>query len=127
MGSLYQLIPERKFLQIIFFSIFFDFGLSSLGEKSHPLLKIFEIANEIMIKITAAVMYLAPYGVAALIAYTIGKSGASVLLPLIKLIILMYIASVIHVCIVYLPLMFRRYVASVFFSKHVLESLNKII
>ena len=49
-------------------------------------------------------MYLAPYGVAALIAYTIGKSGASVLLPLIKLIILMYIASVIHVCIVYLPL-----------------------
>lgn len=99
-----QAFAEGKFLQIIFFSIFFGFGLSSLGEKGRPLLKIFEIANEIMIKITAAVMYLAPYGVAALIAYTIGKSGASVLLPLIKLIILMYIASVIHVCIVYLPL-----------------------
>ena len=99
-----QAFAEGKFLQIIFFSIFFGFGLSNLGEKGRPLLKIFEIANEIMIKITAAVIYLAPYGVTALIAYTIGKSGASVLLPLIKLIILMYIASVIHVCIVYLPL-----------------------
>ncbi len=100
-----QAFAEGKFLQIIFFSIFFGFGLSSLGEKGRPLLKVFEIANEIMIKITGAVMCFAPYGVAALIAYTIAKSGAAVLLPLMKLVFLMYLAALIHVCIVYLPLL----------------------
>ena len=46
-------------------------------------------------------MRFAPYGVCALIAYTVGKSGLQVLLPLIKLIGIMYLAALAHVCIVY--------------------------
>ncbi|MCW7753260.1 dicarboxylate/amino acid:cation symporter [Desulfobotulus sp. H1] len=100
-----QALAEGKLLQIIFFAIFFGFALSSLGETGKPLLKIFEVGNEVMIRITAAVMHYAPYGVCALIAYTVGNSGIEVLLPLMKLIVLMYVAALIHVCVVYLPLL----------------------
>jgi DAACS family dicarboxylate/amino acid:cation (Na+ or H+) symporter len=92
-----QALAEGNLLQIIFFAIFFGFALSSLGEKGKPLLKIFEVGNEVMIRITGAVMQYAPYGVCALIAYTVGNSGMHVLLPLMKLIVLMYLAAVIHV------------------------------
>ena len=49
------------------------------------------------------VMELAPYGVCALIAYTVGQYGLSILLPLGKLIVAMYVVSLIHICVVYLP------------------------
>ena len=62
-----------------------------MGEKGKPLLKVFEVINDVMIKMTGAVMALAPYGVFALIAYTVGKSGLQILLPLLKLIVLMYL------------------------------------
>lgn len=100
----FEALASANLLQTIFFAIFFGFSLSALGEKAAPLTKIFDAANAVMIKITAAVMQYAPYGVCALIAYTVGSSGVHVLLPLIKLIVLMYVAAVIQICVVYLPL-----------------------
>lgn len=100
----FESLASGNLLQTIFFAIFFGFALSALGEKGAPLTKIFDAANAVMIKITAAVMQYAPYGVCALIAYTVGSSGVHVLLPLIKLIGLMYLAAVIQISIVYLPL-----------------------
>lgn len=99
-----QSLAEGNLLQIIFFAIFFGFAMSALGEKAQPLLKVFEAANDVMIKITAVVMYYAPYGVCALIAYTVGKSGVDILMPLAKLIVLMYLAAVVHIVVVYLPM-----------------------
>lgn len=100
----FEALASANLLQTIFFAIFFGFSLSALGEKGAPLTKIFDTANAVMIKITSAVMQYAPFGVCALIAYTVGSSGVQVLLPLIKLIVLMYLAAVIHICVVYLPL-----------------------
>jgi DAACS family dicarboxylate/amino acid:cation (Na+ or H+) symporter len=100
-----QAFADGNLLQIIFFAIFFGFALSALGEKGRPLLKVFEVTNDVMIKITHAVMSYAPYGVCALIAYTVANSGLQVLLPLLKLILLMYVAAVIQICVVYLPLL----------------------
>lgn len=100
----FDALANGKLLQTIFFAIFFGFALSALGEKGAPLTKIFDAANAVMIKMTAAVMQYAPYGVCALIAYTVGSSGLHVLLPLIKLIVLMYIAATIHIFLVYFPL-----------------------
>lgn len=94
---------QANLLQIIFFSLFFGFALSAVGEKGKPVLRFFEVITEVMIKITHVVMLYAPYGVFALIAFTVGKHGLKVLLPLSKVIIIMYIIAVIHVCLVYLP------------------------
>ena len=111
-----QALAEGNLLQLIFFAIFFGFALSSMGEAGKPLLNIFQTANEVMIRITAAVMRLAPYGVCALIAYTVGKSGLQVLLPLIKLIGIMYLAALTHVCIVYFPVL--KYVGRISFVSY---------
>lgn len=92
-------------LQIIFFSLFFGFALSTLGEKGKPLLRIFELIMDTMIKVTHTVMLYAPYGVFALIAYTVGMHGLDVLLPLAKVILIMYVIAVIHACVVYLPVL----------------------
>jgi len=111
-----QALAEGNLLQLIFFAIFFGFALSSMGEAGKPLLNIFQTGNEVMIRITAAVMRLAPYGVCALIAYTVGKSGLQVLLPLIKLIGIMYLAALTHVCIVYFPVL--KYVGRISFVSY---------
>ena len=92
-----------KLLQIIFFSLFFGFALSAIGEKGRPLLNIFETIMEVMIKITQIVMLYAPIGVFALIAYTVGMHGLKVMLPLMKVIVIMYAISVVHVLLVYIP------------------------
>ncbi|MTI80868.1 MAG: dicarboxylate/amino acid:cation symporter [Firmicutes bacterium] len=97
-----QAFAEGNLLQIIFFAIFFGFALNAIGEKGRPLLNLFEIITETMIKLTNTVMGYAPYGVAALIAYTVAQNGLSVLLPLIKLIVAMYAICILHIVVVYL-------------------------
>lgn len=88
-------------LQIIFFAMLFGFALSMLGEKVKPLVNIFEQLSETMIKLTGIVMGYAPIGVFALITVTVAQNGIGVLLPLLKLIILLYVVCLVHVCLVY--------------------------
>ena len=94
---------EGKMLQVIFFSILFGFGLSRIGAKGEQLLRVFQQGTEVMIQIIDLVMKYAPYGVAALIAYTLGQHGLGVILPLIKVVVLLYAMALLHICIVYLP------------------------
>lgn len=96
---------DGNLLQIIFISLFFGFALSTLGEKGKPLLRVFELTMDVMIKITHVVMLYAPFGVFALIAYTVGLHGLKVILPLAKVIVIMYAIAFIHVVIVYLPVL----------------------
>ncbi|WP_207261868.1 dicarboxylate/amino acid:cation symporter [Desulfovibrio sp. Huiquan2017] len=109
---------DGNLLQIIFFAIILGFAMSAIGEPVKPLLNIFDQINQVMIKLTGMIMELAPYGVFALIAYTVGAYGLAVLLPLIKLIVLMYVVCIIHICAVYLPLVtvYGRVNLKVFFK-----------
>jgi DAACS family dicarboxylate/amino acid:cation (Na+ or H+) symporter len=97
-----QAFAEGNLLQVIFFAIFFGFALNALGERGKPLLNLFELVTETMIKLTNTIMGYAPIGVFALIAYTVAQNGLSVLMPLIKLIVLMYAISIVHAVLVYL-------------------------
>ena len=88
-------------LQIIFFAIFLGIGIVMVGDKARPVLHFFEGLSEIMYKITAIVMKLVPIGIFGLLAPIVGTYGLAVLLPLIKVIIAMAVAAIIHVAIVY--------------------------
>ena len=88
-------------LQIIFFAIFLGIGIVMVGEKARPVLHFFEGLSEIMYKITAIVMKLVPIGIFGLLAPIVGTYGLAVLLPLIKVIIAMAVAAIIHVAIIY--------------------------
>jgi Na+/H+-dicarboxylate symporter len=72
-----------------------------VGEKGEPVVRVFESFAEAMYKLTEIVMSFAPFGVFGLIAYVAGSYGLEVLLPLAKVIGVAYLASVIHVLVVY--------------------------
>ena len=97
-------LVEGNMLQIIAFALFLGIGLTSISEeKGKPFLNFFESLAEIMYKITAFIMELAPYGVFGLIAPVVASNGPAVLLPLIKVIIAVYAGCIIHALIVYAP------------------------
>ena len=95
---------KGNMLQVIFFAMLFGFGLSAVGERGKTVFAFFDGAAETMIKVTNMVMIYAPVGVFGLIAFTVANHGASVLLPLIKVIGVMYVACLVHVLVCYLPL-----------------------
>lgn len=94
-------LASGKILQILFFSVMFGFAISAIGEEGKPVADFFDRVSKAMIRLTGMVMSLAPYGVFFLIAYTVGTYGLSVLLPLAKLIAVVYLVCVVHVVVVY--------------------------
>lgn len=96
-------LTDGNMLQIIFFAVFLGIAISALGSKHNHIQQFFNSLAEAMLKLTSMVMLYAPIGVFALLTFTVGTYGAEVLLPLLKLIVVMFIACIIHICIIYLP------------------------
>ncbi len=96
-------MTDGNMLQIIFFAVFLGVAISSLGSKHNHIHQFFDSLAEAMLKLTSMVMMYAPIGVFGLLTYTVGSYGAEVLLPLLKLIMVMFVACIIHICIIYLP------------------------
>lgn len=88
-------------LQVIVFALFFGYAMTKAGEKGTVVLKFFEGFAETMYKLTGTVMEVAPYGVFALIATTVGTHGMSVLIPFAKLIFAVYIGVIIQAVVIY--------------------------
>ncbi|WP_203247219.1 dicarboxylate/amino acid:cation symporter [Sporosarcina beigongshangi] len=107
--TILNIIPENPFtalaagnvLQIIFFALFIGLAITLVGEKAQPVYRFFEGFAEVMYKITGIVMKVAPIGVLGLLAPVVGQYGLSVLLPLVKVILAVYIACILHATIVY--------------------------
>ncbi len=69
-------MAEGEMLQIVFFGIVFGLILTTIPrEKAEPVIKVFEGVMDAMIKLVEFVMKIAPYGVFALIAATVGEFG----------------------------------------------------
>lgn len=88
-------------LQIIVFAIGLGVSLTLIGDKAKPAVALFESLAEAMYKLTELVMKLAPYGVFGLMAWVAGKYGLDILLPLIKVITVVYLGCLIHVLFFY--------------------------
>lgn len=92
-SNIFAAVARGEMLPIIFFSVMFGLGLSSLpGETREPLVKVFQGVSETMFKVTHMIMAYAPIGVFALIAVTVANFGFASLLPLAKLVVLVYFA-----------------------------------
>lgn len=108
-ATLLNIIPDNPFtalasgniLQIIFFAIFIGLAITLVGEKAQPVYKFFEGFAEIMYKITGIVMWVAPIGILGLVAPVVGEYGIAVLMPLLKVILAVAIACIVHVIFVY--------------------------
>ncbi|MDW0108718.1 dicarboxylate/amino acid:cation symporter [Sporosarcina aquimarina] len=108
-ATLLNIIPDNPFtalangniLQIIFFAIFVGLAITLVGKKAQPVYQFFEGFAEIMYKITGIVMWFAPIGILGLVAPVVGEYGIAVLMPLLKVIIAVAIACIVHVIFIY--------------------------
>lgn len=94
-------MAKGDMLPVIFFSVIFGLGLATLPEKTKtPLLNIFNSIADTMFEVTHIVMRYAPIGVFALISVTVATFGFSSLLPLTKLVLLVYGAIIFFALVV---------------------------
>lgn len=88
--NVFQSIAEGDLLPTIFFTVLFGLGIAAVGDKGKPVLGFFEGILEAMFWVTNKVMKFAPFGVFALISVTVIKFGVEALLPLGKLVLVVY-------------------------------------
>jgi proton glutamate symport protein len=98
-------VAEGQILQVVVFSVLFGVSLAMLDEKKRrPMLTLAEGLSETMFKFTNLVMLLAPVGVGAAIAYTVGHMGLGILFNLFKLLATLYGALLAFLLLVLLPI-----------------------
>lgn len=106
---LLEIIPENpvaalaagQVLPTIFFSIMLGVGILLVGPPADPVRKFFDAAAEVVMKVTMLVMELAPYGVAALMAWVMCTKGVGILSNLLWLAIALYASCVLQIILVY--------------------------
>jgi len=118
--NLAKSVAEGQILQVVVFSILFGIALAMVGEeRRRPLLTVIESLAETMFKFTNLVMYFAPFGVGAAVAYTVGSTGMGILLNLAKLLATLYVALLAFVFGALLPIAIavrvplRKFIAAV--------------
>lgn len=99
-------MAENQVLQIVVFSVIFAIGLSMVKNVQHKntMLSWTESLSEVMFKFTDIVMYLAPIAVFGALASTVAKSGVGVLFDLMKLVGTLYVALIVFITVVLVPI-----------------------
>jgi Na+/H+-dicarboxylate symporter len=96
-----QAFATDNILQVIVLALLFGLAINLAGEKGKPVAAFINSLTEVMFELTAMVMAFAPFGVCALIAWVSGMYGPGVLLPLGKVILVMYAGCLLHGIIIY--------------------------
>ena len=103
--NIVQSVAENQILQVAVFAILFAIALTRVPEQlQKPILNFAESLTQVMFRFTNIVMYFAPIGVGAAMAYTVGHMGIAVLLPLGKLLFTAYGALITFLLFVLLPI-----------------------
>ena len=103
--NMVKAIGENQILQVAVFAVLFAIALSRVPEKiRRPILSLAESLTQTMFRFTNLVMYYAPIGVGAAMAYTVGHMGVGILLPLGKLLATAYVALILFLLLVLLPI-----------------------
>jgi len=103
--NLAKAVAENQILQVAVFAVLFGIALTQVPEKyRQPMLSFAESLTQTMFRFTKIVMYFAPIGVGAAMAYTVGHLGAGILLPLGKLVLTAYLALLAFALLVMYPI-----------------------
>jgi DAACS family dicarboxylate/amino acid:cation (Na+ or H+) symporter len=129
---LQNLIPSNPFaafmhgniLQIIVLAILFGVAIRLVGKPADPVASFFLSLNKVVFKLTGMVISFAPYGIFALITWTVGHFGLQAITPLLKLVGAVYLGCFLFLIIVYSGglLLFSK-VSPVHFFKSMLPAL----
>ena len=99
-ANIFESLAQNDVLQMVVFFFLFGAACSSIGSKAQPVIEFAGSVAEVMFRYTKYVMYVAPFGVGAAIAVTIGSKGVGVLFGLGKLVGTLYLAQTLFVVFV---------------------------
>ncbi len=120
--SFFDAAARNDVLQVVIFAILFAIAMTRVKPQARQnLLGFFESLSEVMFKFTGLVMCLAPFGVGAAVAYTIGVHGIGVILALGKLVLTLYGALVVFILCVFVPILLITRIPVLAFFKCVAE------
>ena len=116
-------IAENQVLQVVIFSVIFAIGLGMVKNEKHKatMLNFSESLSEVMFKFTDIIMYVAPLAVFGALASTVAKSGVDILFNLMKLVGTLYVALIVFVLVVLVPIALIARVPLLKFLKAVTE------
>lgn len=119
--NLFESMAKSELLPIIFFAVFFGLGLAAIGEKAEPVKGFLNGTLEAVFWMINKILKLAPIGVFAFICTTVMTFGASALIPLFKLLVVVVFAMVFFVIVV-LGIVARMVGISIFSIMKILKS-----
>jgi proton glutamate symport protein len=99
-ANIFESLTQNDVLQMVVFFFLFGAACSAVGAKAEPVISFAGSVAEVMFRYTKYVMYVAPFGVGAAIAVTIGSKGIGVLFGLGKLVGTLYLAQGLFVLLV---------------------------
>lgn len=98
--NIFEALTKGELLPIIFFAVFFGLGLAAIGEKADPVKGFLNGTLEAVFWMINKILKLAPIGVFAFICTTVMTFGASALIPLLKLVLVVMFAMVFFIIVV---------------------------
>jgi Na+/H+-dicarboxylate symporters len=94
-------MSKGNLLQVLVFALFFGVALGNIGKEAEPLVKIFSIINDCIMKIVSMIMAITPIGVFALISNTVYSIGFESLLGILKMSAVVVLALGVQSFVVY--------------------------
>ncbi len=107
-GNIFESFAKGDILQVLFFAILFGFALSKVGHAGKHTIIMFENLSKIIFNMMKFVMKLAPIGAFGGMAFTIGNYGLSTLIPMAKVMGVVYITCILFIFVI-LNLICRLY------------------
>ena len=92
---------EGAMLPVILIAILFGFGILLAGNRGKAVTKGVDALAEVSFQVIGMILKLSPVGVFALITPVIAQQGTAVLLPLLQVVLVAYLAYLIHMLLIY--------------------------
>ena len=99
-GNIFESFAKGDILQVLFFAILFGFALSKMGHSGKHTIIMFESFSKIIFNMMKFVMKLAPIGAFGGMAFTIGNYGLSTLIPMAKVMLVVYITCILFIFVI---------------------------
>jgi len=99
--TMFSAFTDGDILQVLLISVLLGFSVAAMNDKfKAPLIGFLENVSKMFFGVMHQILYLAPIGAGAAIAYTIGKFGLKSLVPMAQLIFLFYATCAIFIFLV---------------------------
>ncbi len=102
----FEAMAEAQMLQVIVFAVLLGIAMTLAGSAGRDLLRVFESANAVIMKLVFLLMQIAPYGVFCLIAKVFAEQGYEVFGSLVRYFAVVVGVLLVHLLVVYPTLLF---------------------